>query len=137
MDKLDKLYINSVSTRIFQISNIDFIEYKNQIFPNNSHIHLRVCDSASSYYFTSPITGSKITKWVYTLNCCSDCPEANAPYLELSEQLDFLFPTSLHKIKFHIFKNISKCSIYRLRLLNIRPCLSYVITYKTLKIEGK
>ena len=32
--KLDKLYINSVSTRILQGSKIDYIEYKNKIFPN-------------------------------------------------------------------------------------------------------
>ena len=55
--KLDKLYINSASTRILQISNIDFIEYKNKIFPNNSHINLISCDDASSYDCNSPITG--------------------------------------------------------------------------------
>ena len=38
--KIDKLYINSASTRILQISKIDLIEYKNQIFPNNLHMHL-------------------------------------------------------------------------------------------------
>ena len=36
--KLDKLYINSVPNRIFQRYKINFIEYKNQIFPNHSHI---------------------------------------------------------------------------------------------------
>ena len=39
----------------------------------------------------------------------------NAPFLEESEQLDRLFPASLHKIKFHIFQNISKCLIHGLR----------------------
>ena len=39
----------------------------------------------------------------------------NAPYLESSEQLRHLFPTSLNKIKFHVFQNISKCSIHGLR----------------------
>ena len=38
----------------------------------------------------------------------------NAPYLEPSEQLDNFFPASLHKIKFHIFKNVSKCLIHGL-----------------------
>ena len=32
------------------------------------------------------------------------------PYLEASEQLDRFFPTSLHKIKFHMFQNISEFS---------------------------
>ena len=35
-------------------------------------------------------------------------PRMNAPYLESSEQIDILFPYSLNKIKFYIFKNISK-----------------------------
>ena len=39
----------------------------------------------------------------------------NAPYLESSEQLDIFFPDFLHKIKFHIFQNIYKCLIHRLR----------------------
>ena len=38
----------------------------------------------------------------------------NAPFLESSEQLNILFPAYLHKIKFHIFQNISKCLIHRL-----------------------
>ena len=40
----------------------------------------------------------------------------NAPYLESSEKLDHFFTYSLHKIKFHIFQNISKCLIHGLRL---------------------
>ena len=46
--KFDRLYINSVSTRISKKSKNDFIEYKNLLFPNNSHIHLRACDAVSS-----------------------------------------------------------------------------------------
>ena len=61
MAQLDKLYINSASTRLSQISKNYFIEYNNQIFSNNSHIHLRACDDASSYHRPSPITGSNIT----------------------------------------------------------------------------
>ena len=60
--KLDQFYINYASTRILKISKNDFIEYNNQIYPNNSHIHLRSGDAASSYNFTFPITGSKIPK---------------------------------------------------------------------------
>ena len=36
-----------------------------------------------------------------------DSPIMNDPYVELSEQLDSLFNDFLHKIKFHIFKDIS------------------------------
>ena len=54
--KLDKLYINYESNRLLQRSNIDLIEYKNQRFSNNSHIHLIACDAASSYNCFSPIT---------------------------------------------------------------------------------
>ena len=39
----------------------------------------------------------------------------NALYLESLEQLDILFPASLHKIKFHMFQNISELSIHGLR----------------------
>ena len=46
------------------------------------------------------------------LNFCSNFPGMNVPYLKSSEQLDHLFPTSLHKFKFHIFQNISKCLIH-------------------------
>ena len=60
--KLDKLYINSASSRLLQISKHYIIEYKNKIFPNNSHIHFRTCDAASSYNCPYPITGSKIRK---------------------------------------------------------------------------
>ena len=45
--KLDKLYINYASTRILERFKNDFIEYKKQIFRNDSHIHLRACDDAS------------------------------------------------------------------------------------------
>ena len=138
MAKLDKLYINYVSTRRLQISNIYFIEYKNQIFPNNSRIHLRACDAASSYHFPYPIKGSNIPIWDFILNCCPDCPGINATDLESSEQLDRLFPDSLQKIKFHTFQNIYKCSIHRLiPFKNIRILASYVIKYKTNTREEK
>ena len=55
--KLDELYINSVSTRILKISKNDFIEYKNQIFLDNSHKYLIAYDYASSYHCPYPITG--------------------------------------------------------------------------------
>ena len=74
LTKLYKLYINSVSTKILRISKIDFVKYKNQIFPNNSHVYLRACDDASSYYCPFPLTVSKIPKWGCILNCCSDFP---------------------------------------------------------------
>ena len=45
--KLDSFYINSTSTTILHIYKHDFIEYNDQIFPNNSHINLRACDYAS------------------------------------------------------------------------------------------
>ena len=106
--KPDKSYINSASTRIFQGSKIDFIEYKNHIFPDNSHIPLRACDTASSKHFPSPITVSKITKWDRILNCCSYFLRTNAPYLESSEQLNRFFLDSLHKIKIHIFQKYIK-----------------------------
>ena len=38
----------------------------------------------------------------------------NYPFLESSEQLNFFFTESLHKIKFHIFQNISKFLMHRL-----------------------
>ena len=49
------------------------------------------------------------------MSCCSDCPMTNAPYLESSEQLDSFFLDFFHKIKSHIFQNISKCTIHILR----------------------
>ena len=82
LSKLDQLYINSGSNRLLEISKNDFIEYKKQIFPNNSRIHLRSCDASSSYHCYSPITGSKIPKWECILNYCSDCQMMNAPFLE-------------------------------------------------------
>ena len=112
MAKLDKLYINSLSTKLLQISKIDLIENNNQIFTNNSYIHLIFCYFASSYCCLSPILGSKLPKWDCIMNCCYDCPRMNAPYLESSEQLDRFFTDSFHKIKFHIFQNIYKCSIH-------------------------
>ena len=39
----------------------------------------------------------------------------NDPYLEPSEQIDIVFPSSPNKIKFYIFKNISKWPIQVLR----------------------
>ena len=103
------------STRLLQRSKNYFIEYKNQAFPNNSHIHLRACDAASSYHCPSPITGYNLSKWDCILNYCYDCPRTNAPYLKSPEQLHSLFPATLHKIKLHIFQNTSKFSIHGLR----------------------
>ena len=79
--KLDKLYINSASNRLLQISKNGFVEYNNQIFPNNSHMYLRACNSVSSYNCPSPITGSNIPKWDCIFNCCYGCPNMNDPYL--------------------------------------------------------
>ena len=104
-----------MATRLLQRSNHDLIEYKNQIFRNNNYAHLRACDSASSYHLPSPVTASKIPKLEFILNCCSDYTRMNALYSESSEQLDCFFPKPLHQIKFHIFQNISKCSIHILR----------------------
>ena len=83
-EKLDNLYIDSVSTRLLQRPNNYFIEYHNQIFPNNPRIHLRACGSASSYHCLAPITGSNISKWDFILNFCPDCTRMNYPYLESS-----------------------------------------------------
>ena len=80
--KLDHVYIYSASTRLSQISKNDFIQYNNQILPNNSHIHLRSCDDESSYHCPSPITGLNIPTWGYILNFCYDCPWINDSYLE-------------------------------------------------------
>ena len=44
----------------------------------------------------------------------------NAIYLESSEQLGRLFTASLHKIKFRMFQNISKCSIHGLILFKYK-----------------
>ena len=60
--KIDKLCMNSASTRLLQKYNNYLIQYRNQILPNNLHIHLRACDAASSYHFPSPIYGSNIPK---------------------------------------------------------------------------
>ena len=60
--KLDKLYINAASTRILQRSKIYYIGYRNKIFPDNSNIHLRACNDASSYHCPFPILGLKQTQ---------------------------------------------------------------------------
>ena len=52
--------MNSASTRLLEIPKNDFIKYKKQTFKNDSNIHLRSCDAASSYHCPSKITGSKI-----------------------------------------------------------------------------
>ena len=49
------------------------------------------------------------------LNFYLVCTKTNATYLESSEQFDHLFLVSLHKIKFHIFQNMSKFSMHVLR----------------------
>ena len=70
LEKIDKLYINTTSTRILQRYKKDYIENNNQTNSKKSHIHLRACDAASSYHCPSPIVGSKIPKWDCILNCC-------------------------------------------------------------------
>ena len=87
MEFFVKLYLNVASTRILQISKKDYDKLKNQVFPNNFHIHIRYCDYASSYHFFYPMTGSKIPKWDCILNCCFECPGVKAPYLESSKNI--------------------------------------------------
>ena len=58
---------------------------------------------------------SNIPKQDRIFNRCSYFPRMNYPYLESLKQLDRLFPSSLHKIKFHIFNNVYKYWIHRLR----------------------
>ena len=60
VSKLDKLYIDSASTRILERSKNDFIEYKKKMFPNDSHINLRAYNAASSYNCSATINGSNI-----------------------------------------------------------------------------
>ena len=62
-------------------------EYKNKIFPNNSHIYIRAYDAASSYYCHYPMTGSKTEIWDCILNCCCEYPGMKAPYLDSSKHL--------------------------------------------------
>ena len=120
-----------MSYRLLEISKNNFIEYKEQIFPNDSHIHLRACDAASSYHCPYTNIGSNIPKWDCILNFCYYCPMTNDPFLESSEQLNRFFPASLHKMMFHIFQNLSKCLIHGLRPLNTLISVSYVISYLT------
>ena len=54
--------------------------------------------------------------YISLIRIYTDFPGMNDPYLESTEQLDHFFPSSLHKIKFHIFQNILKKSIHGLRL---------------------
>ena len=103
------LYINSTSTRLLKRYRSNLIEYKNQIFPNIPQINLRACDTELSYHRPYLITGSNIPEWDGILNCCSDFSRMNATYLESSKQLHCFFPDSHHKIKNHVFQNISKC----------------------------
>ena len=103
--KLDKLYINSASTRLLQRSKNDSIEYKIKMFPNNQHTNWRACDAEPLYHCPYPSNGPKLTKWDCILNCCSDFPGTNTTDLESSEQLDRFFLASFHK-KFHIFKKV-------------------------------
>ena len=100
---LDKLYINSTSTRLLQRPNNGFIQYKNQKIPNNSHINLRACDAASSYNFPSLITRSNIPKMGMYFELFFWFSKDEWSILESSEELHRLFPASLHKIRFHIF----------------------------------
>ena len=81
LEKLDNLYINLALTGILKISNKHYIEYKNQIFSNNSHINIIFYNDASLYHCYSPIAGSKIPKWDCVLNFCAECPGMKAPYL--------------------------------------------------------
>ena len=54
--------------------------------------------------------------------------------LESPEQLDCLFTASLHKIKFHIFQNISKGLIHGLIPLNYKNTCEL---YDTIKYKEK
>ena len=103
LEKLDRLYINSISTAPFHISKIDFFKYNNQIFPNKTHKSKILWCYVIIYFFlySFRIKNSKMGMY---LNCCSDCLGMNAPDLKLSKQLDLLFPAFLHKIKFRIFQ---------------------------------
>ena len=80
-------------------------------------MHLRAYNSAPSYNFTYPIMGLKTPKWDHIFIFCSYCTSMNDPYFESSEQLDCLFTYSTHKIKFHIFQKILKCSIHRIKTI--------------------
>ena len=68
----------------------------------------------SSSNFPSAITGLNGPKQDCIVTCCYDYPRMNAPYLYSSEQYNCFFPASLHKMKYHIFQNISKFLIHRL-----------------------
>ena len=79
--KMKGFYINAASTRLLQISKKDKYEYNNQIFPNNSRIHIRARDYASLHRCLSPMMGSKLLKWDCIFNCCYEYPVMKEPDL--------------------------------------------------------
>ena len=82
LSNFEKIYIYAASTRLLKISKKYDYEYNNQIFPKNSHIHIKVNDDAPSYHCPSPIPGPKIPKWGCILKSFSGCPIMKAPDLE-------------------------------------------------------
>ena len=60
-----------------------------------------------------------------------------APHLESSKHIHRLFPGSLHKIKFHIFHNISKCSIHGLRKFKYKNICNLCDGTQDKDIKGK
>ena len=61
------------------------------------------------------------------LSCCADCTRTNAPDLESPEQLDRLFPVSLHKFHSVYYKTYLNVQFVEFDHLNIRTCVRYVI----------
>ena len=63
METFERFYLNALPIRPLKRPNKYYNKYKNQFFPNNSHIHIRVSDSVSSYHFPFPVIGSKFQNW--------------------------------------------------------------------------
>ena len=61
----------------------------------------------------------------------------NTPYLESSEQLDRLFPAFFHKIRFHMFQNISKFPIHGLRLFKYKNMFELCDNIKDFENRGE
>ena len=79
--------------------------YKDQAFPGGNVLHTKASRAAFSTMCPFPVENIDIPKWHCVLKCCRNCPSLLVPDEEKTENAQST------KIKFHVYRDVSRCSI--------------------------
>ena len=115
--RLDYMVSNRLRCRGGVSFQKDVSAYKEEILVDGSLIHKKASQAAFDTFCSFSNNPLKLPRWHCVLQCCNQCPPLVYPSEEKKSD------PNVPKIKFHIYKNISKCNIHGdIPILNDESC---------------